>query len=88
MFSWANRAGGDLSIPVGVVHRAVPGGPQNDDARVGIRLRAGTVLLPECGLNLEGGVLMWESQSSLFSAASDGSTILALPFTRQGGASS
>jgi hypothetical protein len=62
-----------------------PLGTQNDDTRLGVRLRGGATLVPETGLNLEGGVMIWASQASLFSASSDGSTILARPYTQQGG---
>src|SRR4051812_4138501 len=52
----------------------------NDGIRSGWRLGAGYWLDPERTLALEVGVRMVESETTLFGAASDSSTILARPF--------
>ncbi|MGL4550401.1 MAG: BBP7 family outer membrane beta-barrel protein [Gemmataceae bacterium] len=51
----------------------------NEDPRIGFRLGAGVQLSNE--LAVEGGFMMLESQTAAYSAASDGDTILARPFT-------
>ncbi len=53
----------------------------NEDARLGGRVQGGFLLLPETGLMAEAGVMLIESQARIFSAASDGSAVLARPFT-------
>ena len=52
----------------------------NNDARSGVRLQAGYWIDEARTLGVEIGFMMLESQSTLFSAVSDGSTILARPF--------
>jgi hypothetical protein len=53
----------------------------NGDARSGIRLGAGFLIDPSWPLGVEAGAMMLESQATGFSAASDGTRILARPFT-------
>jgi hypothetical protein len=53
----------------------------NGDARSGIRLGAGFVIDPAWPLAVEAGGMWLESQATGFSASSDGTTILARPFT-------
>ena len=55
-------------------------GRVNGDARVGFRAAAGYWFDPDHIWGMEVGFMALESQSTLFSAASDGSTILARPF--------
>ncbi len=52
----------------------------NEDLRSGIRLGAGYWFDPARTVGLDAGFTMLESQASLFSASSDGTTILARPF--------
>jgi hypothetical protein len=56
------------------------GGTVNDNVRSGLRLDAGLWFTPERTLGAEAGFMVLESQSAVFGATSDGSTILAQPF--------
>ena len=56
------------------------GGSINDEVRSGLRLIAGFWFTPERILGAEAGFMIVESQAAVFSATSDGTTILARPF--------
>ena len=53
----------------------------NNEMRSGFRIGTGYWFDPQQSLGIEGGFSMLESQSTLFGAASNGSPILARPFT-------
>src|SRR5262249_7361384 len=53
----------------------------NGDVRSGFRLAAGWWFADHGTLGIEGGFSVLESQATLFGAASDGTVILARPFT-------
>jgi hypothetical protein len=57
------------------------GGHVDGDSRPGIRLGAGYWLDPEHNAGIEAGFVMVGSQAGLFGAASNGSSILARPYT-------
>ncbi|MCI0380091.1 MAG: BBP7 family outer membrane beta-barrel protein [Gemmataceae bacterium] len=57
------------------------GGSVNDDVRSGFRFDLGHWFGPAQNFGVEAGFTILESQSSIFSLASDGNTILARPFT-------
>jgi hypothetical protein len=56
-------------------------GKANDQARSGLRLSSGYWFDAERSFGVEAGAMVLESQSKLFSGSSDGTTILARPFT-------
>jgi hypothetical protein len=56
------------------------GGAVNDDSRTGFRSELGYWFTPSRILGFEAGTMVLESQSTLFSAASNGNPIIARPF--------
>lgn len=74
----AFASAGVLGLPTTTT--ALGGNVANNDVRSGIRLETGYWFSPDQRLGVEGGFMMIESQSTIFSATSPGSPILARPY--------